>query len=188
MGYRSGLKSIYKTYGLKIGSGFNFVPFNTNFSFYVDQDNGISEELFDSQYEYNIVNFNLYFLLNKNFKISNEFSTSIELGIQYNYISNYSLPISIGYSYYDQNSDTTLNFLSFMIYHNDDCFSFKGNISFLYNINKRNTLFAGLTFNYSPVYIADGYYYFNNLPWESYGTIELGINHMGLKIGYGYSF
>ncbi len=181
-------KSIYKSFGLKTGTGFNFVPFNTNFSFSVDRENGISGDFYESQYEYNIVNFNIYLLISKFFRINDKFSTSVEMGIKYNYISKNSLPISIGYSYYNQVGDTSLHFLSFMIYHNKDCFSFMGNVNFLYHISRKSTLIAGLTFNYSPVYVANGYYSFENLPWESYGIVELGIDYLGLKIGYGYSF
>jgi len=42
-----------------------------------------------------------------------------------------------------------------------------------------------LVFNYSPKNIIGGSYVFENLPFESYGSVSQGINYIGFEFSYG---
>ncbi|MBI4647053.1 MAG: hypothetical protein HY738_10810 [Bacteroidia bacterium] len=48
-----------------------------------------------------------------------------------------------------------------------------------------NTMQVNLVINYSPYKIGKGWYRFYNLPFESYGTVNLGLNYLGLEFSYG---
>lgn len=49
-----------------------------------------------------------------------------------------------------------------------------------------NSVGFNFVFNYSPAIIGKGEYKFYNQPNESYGTIEMGLNYIGIEFVYGF--
>lgn len=182
---------VYKSWGMKIGAGGNLISYNTNFSFTIEEGNLMAGNREDNDNEYFIKNYNLFFLVNKQFLLNTKLLLNIELGLQYNYVNKNSLPIRARGYFYSQADSLAIEYFRFEIYHNNDktdYLSLKGNINLKYRFSMKHNISAGINFNYCTDYIAKGYYWFYNLPWESSGTAKLGMNYIGLQIGYGFSF
>lgn len=118
-------------------------------------------------------------------------SLTFDLGLQYNFVSRRTLPIGYGISHFNEVDNSSTELFRFEIDQNEEKtqhWGLKGNVNLNYRLSKRHIIYGGLTFHYSPDHFAEVKYSFFNIPWESYGTAKLGMNYIGLQIGYGYLF
>lgn len=108
---------------------------------------------------------------------------SFELGFKYNFVVDYALYIT---SYIDVIGDSGV--LIFQQWHEPvrtslESYFFKCGII---RISRGDKIMQyNLVFNYSPKNIIGGSYVFENLPFESYGSVSQGINYIGFEFSYG---
>lgn len=179
---------IGKNFGVNIGGAWSIIPYNLNYRFYAPFPQVTSQYPHDyHHYEYFIHSLSIPISLQKIFPLGNKFFYSVEAGVRFTRIHPFEIIGGAGY-YID--STTSYELFSAIL----------DNVAFDYPLNymgyifktglvkmtkETNTFHLNLTAHYCPQKIGGGWYRFYNLPYESYGTIEMGMNYIGLEFAYG---
>jgi hypothetical protein len=178
------------SWGLKTGFGGTIVSYNEYTSFVVPAGNEYAGYDLDfNNYDYFIENYNIFLLFCKRINLQKKTSISIEAGAQYNHIwdlyTMYSFEL-----YNDDPNESTLFFWSILDRDRSNLwfFSYRAAVSLNYNFSPKHAAKIGLGFNYTDEVVATGSYSFENLPFESYGSLSLGMKFISIPIGYSYSF
>lgn len=179
---------IIKNFGINVNVGIQIIPFNTSFNFEVTEDHPLKGNHDLNEYFYTIGLSNMNLLVFKDLLVKPNLKVAFSAGIQRNIL--YSYEASLDYYHGFTDNDITLHTYHFEI---EDTGTYK---FFSYIVQcgvnrkygKHHHVFGSLRFHYYPDIIGKGYYQFYNYPWESCGTVELGMNYLGIQFGYGFSF
>ena len=183
-------------YGINIGIGLGLAPFNLNYYFKPSENSIFRTGIYKYDYEYlDLIEYE-YVNSFRVFPVSVQkiFPTkdknllfSIDLGIKLNSLYSYPYEISGGASYYIDEVNTDVSLFEFYIKDTRRKHLISYFIKFgLVKLNsKQNTLHFSLVANYSPNKIGEGWYRFNNLTYDSYGTVKQNINYIGLELTRG---
>ena len=185
-------QSIGNTMGVNMGFGWGMVPSNLNFHFYADVPyltNDSPHEL--NHYEYFIHSLVFPISFQKIFIKSEKLFYSVELGARLNRIHRFEIGLGVGYNISD--SIVSLRLFDSLLENFGPMYprkflSYNMKIGLIKPTRKLNAFHCNLVANYSPRKIGGGWYKFSNLPYESYGTMELGINYVGIEVAYGLTF
>lgn len=176
-------------FGLNFGFGVSFVPHNINYDFSSSLTN-VSLNI--NNHKLNHVDY--IFLIGetpisiqKKFSINNKINKFfiLETGIKLNFIIN-SPSYVMSTAYIIDN-----NFEDFFYFELDNSRYFLESyfikIGLLHFTPSRNAISYNLVFNFSQKEVGKGYYHFNFLPFQSYGSVEQKINFIGFEFTYGIS-
>ncbi len=181
-------------YGINIGAGLGLASFNVNYDFKAPENSIFRTGIYKDYYEYLDLNLYEYFsmtyvfpiYLSKMFEFKGNLF-SIGIGIKYYLLLDKTFEITGSSSYrIDKNNTVVRLFNSYL----EDTgrkhlFSYFIKLGLIKMTKRQNTFHINLVANYSPYKLAKGWYRFENLPYESYGTIEQNINYIGLELTYG---
>lgn len=167
------------TLGLNIGLALTAIPFRFYWKFPVKNPVTISGEEFpnpDYFTSYDHFIYSIPLSIEKRFLLKNKNYFSAQLGYEFNYILAY--PYGIAFDAYDLFIAETTNSETQVI----NSIFFK--IGFLKEFKRKNSLGLNFLFSYSPQLLGVGKYRFQNVPYNSSGTFEWNINHMGIELVY----
>lgn len=181
-------------YGINVGLGLGLAPFNVNYSFKAPENSIFRTGIYKDDYEYLDLNHYEYFsmtyvfpiYLSKMFEYKGKL-ISIGVGVKYYSLLDKTFEISGGSNYYIDEDNTRVRLFKFYLEDTGrkHLFSYFIKLGIVKMTKKQNTFHVNLVVNYSPYKLGNGWYRFENLPYESYGTIEQNINYIGLELTYG---
>jgi len=187
---------IWDNLSIIVDAGYNIIPYQFQFVFNAniehiegDLHEHKTTEFYQGLY---VIPVSLQFETLKNKKL-NYFA---ELGAKINIINWFPFRGRDGMSYYlgdlippDNNGNQDLNVFE-MIMENETqrvFISYFAKIGLLFKTKKTHTFNLSLVANYCPKPVYTGDYKFENVPFESYGDVSLGLNYIGLEFVYGLS-
>ncbi len=181
-------------YGINIGAGLGLASFNVNYYFKAPENSIFRTGIFKDDYEFLDANFYEYFsmtyvfpiYLSKMFEYKGKL-ISIGVGIKYYSLLDKTFEMSGGHTFYIDEDNTRVRLFKFYLEDTGrkHLFSYFIKLGIIKMTKKQNTFHINLVANYSPYKLGNGWYRFENLPYESYGTIEQNINYIGFEFTYG---
>lgn len=181
-------------YGINVGLGLGLASFNVNYYFKAPENSIFRTGIYKEDYEYLDLNHYEYFsmtyvfpiYLSKMFELKGNLF-SIGIGIKYYYLLDKTFEITGSSSYYVDEDNTDVKLFEFYLEDTgrQHLFSYYLKLGLIKMTKRQNTFHINFVANYSPYKLGKGWYRFENLPYESYGTIEQNINYIGLELTYG---
>lgn len=180
---------LFRRIGLKFGLGVSPIPYHVNYKVAIDPSD-MDQGYYEFQdTEYSAINYYVFAQLTYSLFITKNLYIILEAGGQLNYLPPYSIGISHSVSG-DLPEDNFQVFRVEMDFSTSPSIfpSIKGDVCFEYSIHSNHVLLAGINVHYYPRSVATGNYLFNEELYNSNGTLSLGMNYMGILLGYGFRF
>ena len=181
-------RKLYKSFGLGFSFGGLVIPINQNYKFDIAQNDRMDGAYDLIDYDYHLVNFTTSLVLEKYVFLNKHINLFAGIGAQYNYIYSWKSTLT-GYRSFDELQQSFLFFHSYIGKSGDyEFLSYLLKIGTSFKFGKHHLLQSSILANIYNKPIGTGYYEFGNLPFESYGTLELKMNYIGLQLSYGFGF
>lgn len=171
------------------GVGVASVPYNFNFRIYKDPGDPDKGYYDLDNTEYEAHDFYLFVHLSYSFFLKKNLYLGLNAGTQLNYLPRYG--ISTGYTYIEEPSGSEVEVFNMRMEYTVApklFFSFRSNVFLEYAVHPNHLLLFGITMHYYPHSVATGEFLFNEELYNSKGSVTLGMNYLGLQLGYSYRF
>ena len=188
---------LFDNFSIIIGGDYTLIGTSMNYNFLagVQRNQRTEEVLFrlSQKASQNYTSWRLGFSYYLSEKILNDkFNPIVTVGFKRNSMISYFSALGTGLSV---SGDEPLNIfhselskVSGVNYENFNFISYYLKLGLLKKQTKFNTMQFNFVYHYSPDNIGEGTFLFSNIDRESSGTLELGVNYLGVEFNYGFTF